>query len=62
MGNIKRKGKQGKRRKTNLVRYLAFKNFLKSNSTSKLVRGKVIKTCKGIWGHLGAILRRILGG
>jgi hypothetical protein len=62
VGNIKRKGKQGKNRKTNLVRYLAFNNFLKTNSTSKLVRGKVFKTCKGIWGHLGAILGVILGG
>jgi hypothetical protein len=32
------------------------------NSTSKLVRGEVIKLCKGIWGHLGAILGMLLGG
>ena len=61
-GNIKRKGKdKGKRRKSNLVMYLVFKSFLILNWTSKLIMGKVIKTCKGNWGHLGAILGVTLG-
>jgi hypothetical protein len=47
---------------SNLVRNLAFKNFLIMNSTRNLVRRKSFKMCKGILGHQGAFLGMLLGG
>ena len=56
-GNIKREKEESQ-----LSKESTFKSFLILNWISNFIIGKDLKTCKGIWGHLGVILGVTLGG